>query len=76
MLSISNVRKINNQIADELRNVDSILTSHHEKMEAIERINALKKLLSDRPEVEKPEPTVAPARPTVLETICGMMPQR
>lgn len=54
MLSISNIQKINRQIADELRKVDSILTSHKEKTEALERIDALKKLLYDRPEIKEP----------------------
>ena len=49
MLSDHNVQKINDQISDELRIVDGAFTSHTDKMEAIERINQLKSLLSPQP---------------------------
>lgn len=63
MLDMSTVREINRQILDEMRTVNSIRSSHQEKMEAIERANALKKLLSEdrhEPRVEHhaPRPTI------------------
>jgi hypothetical protein len=67
MLSISNVKQINRQIADELNTADSICSSHQEKLEAIERIDALKKLLEDRHEV-----TMPPVPPPSIRTIFGV----
>jgi DNA-directed RNA polymerase specialized sigma subunit len=49
MLSSHTVHKINNQIQDELRIVDRFTTSHQEKMEALERIAELKKLITPQP---------------------------
>jgi len=49
MLSDQNVRRINNQIADELRTVDSICSSDQEKIAAIDRIAKLKSLLTPQP---------------------------
>lgn len=57
MLSTSNNRKINDQIAAELRTVHSICSTHTEKMEAIERATALKTLLSNAPVVPMGAPT-------------------
>lgn len=68
MLSVSNIRKINEQILDELRTVDSICSSHQEKMEAIERIAALKKLLSEDREV----PVEMPVRTHPILEIFGV----
>lgn len=56
MLSSTNVRKINDQINDELQIVDLTFTPHKQKMEALERIAALKAIL-DTPVPVKPEPT-------------------
>jgi hypothetical protein len=53
MLSQNVINKINHQIEDELRNVDSICSSPQEKMEAIERIAKLKALLTPQPSREE-----------------------
>lgn len=47
MLSDNNIRRINEQIARELRNVNSITTNNSEKMAALERVAKLKELLED-----------------------------
>jgi hypothetical protein len=49
MLDANTVRKLNRQIEDELRTVDSALSSHQDKMEALERITKLKELLTPQP---------------------------
>jgi beta-phosphoglucomutase-like phosphatase (HAD superfamily) len=59
MLSDNTIRRINDQIQDELRTVDSLSSTHQEKMEAIERITALKALF-DTPVVKTAEPTHKP----------------
>lgn len=58
MLDVSTVRRINEQIIDEMRIVDSLGASHQEKMEAIERADALKKLVSE----DRHEPSVESTR--------------
>jgi hypothetical protein len=56
MLSIANVKNINRQIAAEMRTASSICSSHTEKLEAIERADALRQLLENRYEVPDPRP--------------------
>lgn len=53
MLSDSNIRQINRQIAAELRIVDSSIRSHAEKMVALERVTKLQTLLSPQPSREE-----------------------
>jgi len=53
MLSERNIETINCQIADELRIVGRSFTSQQEKMEAIERIAALKALIDTPAEKER-----------------------
>lgn len=60
MLDARTIRRINEQILDEMRIVDSHINSHEEKMEAIERANALKKLLSEDRHEPKSESTEQP----------------
>jgi len=52
MLSDKTIAMINKQIQDELDTIDSIVPTHQEKMEAIERIAALKALFSTKEKVE------------------------
>lgn len=61
MLSDNNIRKINDQIKDELRTVDRAFVSHQEKMEALERIAALKALLDPPVKNETSPSTQKPA---------------
>jgi hypothetical protein len=49
MLSAANVSKINNQIADEIRQVERRFNSDEEKLAALDRIAKLKALLSEQP---------------------------
>jgi|RhiMetStandDraft_4_1073278.scaffolds.fasta_scaffold23783_1 hypothetical protein len=49
MLSQSNINKINDAIADEMRTVTGAFTSHEDKTAAIERIAQLKELLNPQP---------------------------
>jgi septal ring factor EnvC (AmiA/AmiB activator) len=49
MLSSTNVRKINDQIERELRDVNSIVTSNEDKIAALDRIARLKALLNPQP---------------------------
>jgi hypothetical protein len=65
MLSDMTVRKINNQIQDELRTVDSFVATHKEKMEALERIAALKALFDTPVQEETPVPTPKPEPITI-----------
>jgi hypothetical protein len=53
MLSRTVIVKINRQIEDELRIVDSICSSQQDKLDAIERIAKLKALLSPQPSREE-----------------------
>jgi hypothetical protein len=66
MLSADNIRKINNQIANEMRTVQRPFTSDEEKAAALDRIAKLKELL---------EPTQAteslPSRKTILKELAA-----
>ena len=64
MLSQETIRKINDQIQDEIRTVNFIGSSHQEKMEAIERVKALKALFAD-----EPKPTVQTRTNDVADTV-------
>jgi len=67
MLDPRAIRKINDQIIDELRTVDSIASNDHEKMAALERIAKLKTLLEPTPVT--PEPPVS--RKTILKELAA-----
>ena len=62
MLSDRNIREINNQIATELRTVNSIISSDEKKMAAIERIAKLKALLEETPSEQ-------PSRQSILKEV-------
>lgn len=73
MLSKDNIDRINRQIRDELRTVDSICSDHQEKMEAIERIAQLKALMSTNP----PAPLQLPSdRPTLADALIELVQSR
>lgn len=90
MLSNDVIRKINRQIEDELRTVDSICSDQQEKLDAIERIAKLKELLTPQPSIEEiaqrvaailqiqqqPTPQPAPIQTDILRNLASFFPKK
>jgi hypothetical protein len=67
MLSQSNINRINDQIARELRNVDSTLTDDREKAASLDRVAKLQELLNPVPTKTEVEPL--PSRKTLIKEL-------